>query len=221
MNIKQLSAENRPRERLERQGSSALSSAELLALILKSGTQKENILEICQKLLAKYGLENLATCSLEQLMAEHGIGKAKACQIVALFELYRKLPQSQIQQRTIRTAQEAAEIYLPKLGHLKHEQFFAVYLDVKNKIIADEQITKGILNASLIHPREVFHGALKHLAHSLIVLHNHPSGDPTPSTDDLEITKRLQKTGEIMGIPLLDHIILGKDIWWSWKEHKA
>ncbi len=213
-----MSSENRPRERLEAQGAAALSQAELLAIILKSGTQKENVLEICQKLCAKYSLEQLADCSLQELMSEHGIGKAKASQLIAVFELLRRARQSKTTGAEIRKAEDVARMFEHKVSHLKHEEFLAVYVDAKNKVIAEESITKGILDASLIHPREVFHGAIKHLAHALIVIHNHPSGDPSPSEEDIEVTKKLAKTGEIMGIPLLDHVILGKERWWSWKE---
>ncbi len=213
-----MSAEDRPRERLQQQGAAALSNAELLAMMLKSGTKKENVLEICHKLLAKYGLEKLSSCSLAELQEEYGIGTAKACQIVALFELYRRLPVSKGNQQIVRNATEIATFYLPKLQHLQQEHFLAVYLDTKNRIIGDNTITIGILNASLIHPREVFYHAIKHLADGLIVIHNHPSGDPQPSKEDLDVTKRLAKTAEIMGIRFVDHIILGKDSWWSWKE---
>ena len=217
MNILQFAPENRPRERLKSQGSAVLSNAELLALILKSGTKTENVLEICQKLLAKYSLSGLSRCTLGELQQEHGIGYAKACQLLAVFELYKRTPTPQ-QARPITQAADVAEVYLPKLAHLQKEHFIALYLDTKHRIICDQTITIGILNVSLIHPREVFHGAIKNVAHSVVVLHNHPSGDPTPSAEDLGVTKRLAKTGEVMGIPLLDHIILGNNSWWSWKE---
>ncbi len=220
MKIVEMSAENRPRERLERHGPEALSNAELLALILKSGTKKENVLEICQKLLSKYPLEKLASCTAAQLTSEHGIGRAKAYQIMAIFELYTRTNSIKIQKVIIRCAQDIAKLYIPALKKLQNEQFIAIYLDTKNRIICDQVISMGILNASILHPREVFHGAIKNLAHSLIVVHNHPSGDPTPSEEDIQITKRLHKTGEIMGILLLDHIIIGNEIWWSWKESR-
>src|SRR3989338_3604671 len=220
MKITDMSAENRPSERLEQEGPQVLSTAELLAIILKSGTKKENVLEIAQKLLSKYGLEKLSSCSLQELCAEYGIGKAKASQLVALFELYQRIPQQRKEAIAVRRAADIAALYLPKMKHLQKEQFIAVYLDVKNKIISDQTITVGILNASVIHPREVFHGAIKQLAHSVIVLHNHPSGDPAPSDEDMEVTKRLSQTGEIMGIQIVDHIVLGHDRWWSWQEHK-
>jgi len=220
MKITDLAPENRPRERLQKEGPRSLSPAELLAIILKSGTKKENILEISNRLISKYGLQNLAHCSLQQLQQHYGIGPARASQVIALFELYTRIGCAQ-DKKKISCAKDVAELYLPKTQALQKEYFIALYLDTKNNIIAEETITIGILNSSLVHPREVFHGAIKHLAHSVIVLHNHPSGDPEPSAEDLEITKNLVKSGKLMGIPLLDHVILGKNNWWSWAENKA
>ncbi len=217
MKITDLAPENRPRERLQSEGAQALSPAELLAIILKSGTKKENVLEISNRLISKYGLQNLSSCSLQQLQQQYGIGPARASQIVALFELHQRVNYN-TEKKKITCAKEVAELYLPKTQSLQKENFIAVYLDAKNNLIAEETITVGILNSSLIHPREVFHGAIRHLAHSLIILHNHPSGDPEPSEEDLRITSILAKTGKLMGIPLLDHVILGKDCWWSWAE---
>ncbi|MBI2125517.1 DNA repair protein RadC [Candidatus Woesearchaeota archaeon] len=219
MKITDLAPENRPRERLQKEGAPALSSAELLAIILKSGTKKENVLEISNRLISKYGLHNLPHCSLPQLQQQYGIGPARASQLVALFELYTRM-NCKNELKKISSAKDVAELYFPKIQSLQKEHFMAIYLDTKNNIVAEETITVGILNSSLIHPREVFHGAIKHLAHTVIVLHNHPSGDPEPSLEDLQVTKVLEKTGKIMGIPLLDHIILGKDSWWSWADSR-
>jgi DNA repair protein RadC len=217
MKITDILPENRPRERLESSGAGVLSSAELLAIILKSGTKKENVLEICNKLLSKHGLSNLPSCTLQELCEEHGIGKAKASQIVALFELYRRIPQKN-NIKIITCAKDVASIYLPKLRHLQQEHFVAIYLDTKNKIICDQTLTIGTLNSSVIHSREVYNGAIRNLANGVIVIHNHPSGDPKPSMEDLEVTNRLREAGEIIGIRFLDHIIIGKEKWWSWKE---
>ncbi|MEK6809706.1 MAG: DNA repair protein RadC [Nanoarchaeota archaeon] len=217
MKITDLAPENRPRERLQKEGPQALSPAELLAIILKSGTKKENILEISNRLIATHGLQNLSHCTLSQLQQQYGIGPARASQIIALFELYNRVNYNP-EKKKISCAKEVAEMYLPKIQSFQKEYFIAIYLDTKNNIIAEETISVGILNSSLVHPREVFHGAIKHLAHSIIVVHNHPSGDPEPSQEDLQITKVLEKTGKVMGIPLLDHIILGKGLWWSWSE---
>jgi DNA repair protein RadC len=220
MKLHDISPENRPRERLEFQGPGALSDAELLALILKSGTQKNNVLEMCQKILSKYGLDGLSTTTLHELQQEHGIGKAKASQVIALFELYKRTQRVTTVKKTIESAAEIALIYTPRMKHLTKEHFLAVYLDTKNKIICDQVITVGTLNASLVHPREVFHGAIKNLANSVVVLHNHPSGDPTPSEEDLKVTEKLVATGEVMGIDLLDHLIITKNGYWSWNEQK-
>lgn len=217
MKITDLAPENRPRERLQKEGASSLSPAELLAIILKSGTKKENILEISNHLISRYGLQNLSSCSLQQLQQQYGIGPARASQIIALFELHNRIGCTQ-EKKKIKCAREIAELFLHKTQSLQKEHFIAVYLDAKNNIIAEEIVTVGILNSSLVHPREVFHGAVKHLAYSVIVLHNHPSGDPEPSNEDMHITKILEKTGKLMGIPLLDHVILGKNSWWSWSE---
>ncbi|PIN73944.1 hypothetical protein COV20_02420 [Candidatus Woesearchaeota archaeon CG10_big_fil_rev_8_21_14_0_10_45_16] len=219
MKLTDFSPENRPRERLQKEGPQSLSTAELLAIILKSGTQKENVLEMAQRLLGKYGLEKMSSCSLQELQEQHGIGTAKACQIVSLFELYRRIPLKN-ESIKIRKAEDIANIYLPKLSHLKKEQFVAVYLDTKFNVISEQIITIGTLNSSLVHSREVFHGAIKNLAHAVIVLHNHPSGDPQPSEEDLQVTEALLEAGDVIGIKLLDHVIIGKDTWWSWKEHQ-
>ncbi len=217
MNLTSFAPENLPRERLQAQGAGALSNAELVALILKSGTAQQNILDLCQKLLAKYSLEQLGQASLQQLQQEHGIGVAKASQLLAVFELGKRLA-PRMGEKSVKNAREVAEVYLKRFADEKQEHFIAVYLDTKHRVIADQIITKGTLNSSLIHPREVFHGAIKHCAHSLIILHNHPSGDPTPSEEDLKVTRVLQETGEMMQIPVIDHIILGQGTWWSWRE---
>lgn len=218
MKITDYSPENRPRERLAKEGPHALSNAELLALILKSGTKKENIIELCNKLLAKYSLKQLSQCTLVELTHEHGIGLAKASQLLAVFELYQRIPSQQSNSPIIRSAKDISTLFLPKLSSLNKEHFLVVYLDTKNRIIKEETISIGTLNSSLIHPREVFHGAIKHCANSIIVIHNHPSGDPTPSSEDLEVTTRLQQSAQILNIKFLDHIIIGKTTWWSWRE---
>lgn len=217
MKLQEIAPEHRPRERLAQFGAQTLSTAELLALVLKSGTKQENILDLCHKLLAKYGLAGLAQASLKELQQEHGVGTAKAAQIMALFELAQR---TSFQTATIpiKNAKMIAELYLGKFQTASKEQVLALYLDTKHKIIHEEMITLGLLNASLIHPREIFHGAVKQMAHTVIVIHNHPSGDPTPSEEDLTITEKLAQAGEIVGIRLLDHIILGKNSWWSWRE---
>lgn len=221
MKIKDMSLDNQPRERLKRTGPQSLSQAELLAIIIKTGTMRENVVEICHKLISKYTLDGLSTATLRELSKEHGIGPAKASQIISLFELYRRLPKNNPSKKKVQTSKDLANIYLPKFRDTKKEHFLAIFLDTQKNIIKDKIITIGILNSSLIHPREVFQPAIKNLAHSVIVIHNHPSGNPNPSPEDLKITTFLQKTGEIVGIPLLDHLILGHSSWWSWSEGKV
>ncbi len=218
MKIQDIPAENRPRERLQRQGAAALSSAELLALILKSGTRGCNILDLCNGLLTKYPLEQLAQCTLSQLMREHGIGHAKGAQILAVFELYKRLPVREMKSEAVTSAKDIAPRYMAQFKDVQQEHFMAIYLDVKHKIIADQMISKGTLTSAMVHPRDVFHGAIKHCAQAVIVIHNHPSGDPMPSEEDLRVTQVLRKTGALMDIPLLDHIIVGSEEWYSYRE---
>ncbi|HLC52817.1 MAG TPA: DNA repair protein RadC [Candidatus Nanoarchaeia archaeon] len=215
MKLKELALEHRPRERLQRQGSGALSTAELLAIILRSGSKTENVLDLSQRLLANPDFLKL---SYPQLIQAKGIGPAKACQILAFVELIKRFIIPKMEGTIVKCAEDITGIYVPKLSSLEKEQCMVIYLDTKNKIIKDEIVSIGILNASLIHPREIFHGAIKNLANSIIVLHNHPSGDPTPSEEDLKVTKRLYRTGELLGIQLLDHIIIAGSSYWSWSS---
>ncbi|MBI4983572.1 DNA repair protein RadC [Candidatus Woesearchaeota archaeon] len=217
MRIKDFSSEQRPRERLAKYGSSALSDVELLAVILKVGNKHENVIEMSQRLIAKYGLGHLASCSLAELQQIKGIGRAKASEILALFELARRANICNVEKRSIRSAKEVFDYFYPKLANSMQEQFSLLLLDTKNKIIKEETISIGLLNASLVHPREVFKLAIKESAHSVIVVHNHPSGDPTPSPEDEEVTKKLIEAGELLGIKVLDHVIVGGENYFSMK----
>ena len=218
MKLQDILPEHRPRERLEKQGSQSLTNAQLLALILKSGTKKENILDLSEHLLAKHTLSGLLNASLAELEEEHGIGRAKACQILALAELSKRTNSTSTVKKRINCASDVASLFLPKLSLLNQEHVISLHLDTKNNLLSEQLVTKGTLNESLIHPREVFHGAIKNLASAVIIMHNHPSGDPTPSESDLKVTKILEKTGDLIGITFLDHIIIGKNSFWSWKE---
>ncbi len=208
--------ENRPRERLQQHGPTTLSTAELLAIIIKSGTKQQDIITLCNTLLSKYSLQQLSHCTLQELTQLHGIGPARASQILALFELNRRTTQTKKQ--TIKTPEDIASLYQKKLQHLQQEHLIALYLDTKNNIIKDQTITIGTINASLIHPREIFHGAIKNLAKSIVIIHNHPSGDPTPSESDITATHQIHEVGQLVNIPLIDHIIIGKNSYWSWQE---
>ena len=220
MRIKDISLENRPRERLEKQGPQVLSDAELLAVILKTGNKEENVIDMSNRLISKYGFDKLSVCSINELKEINGIGSAKACQIVALFELNKRHSYSKLQGKPIKTAKDVFEYCSPKLSNLDREQFMILHLDTKNRVIKDEIVSIGVLDGAIVHPREVFKSAIKESAHSVILVHNHPSGDPTPSDEDLEMTNRLFSAGELLGIKVLDHVIVGKEMHYSFMDNR-
>jgi DNA repair protein RadC len=220
MRIKDISTENRPRERLEKQGATALSDAELLAIILKIGNKQENVVDMSNRLLSKYGIAKLSSCSLKELQAIKGIGKAKACQILALFELNKRHTLAKQNGKPLKSAKDVFQYVEPKLAHLDRECFMVLHLNTKNCVLKEEVVSLGTLNSSLIHPRELFKSAIKESAHSIILTHNHPSGDPEPSEEDYEITERLFDAGELLSIKILDHVIIGKNRYYSFKENK-
>lgn len=214
--IKDLPKVERPREKLIQYGPEKLSNSELLAILLHSGKKGENIIELANKILKRFGKDKLPYLTFNDLKDYSGLGPAKACQIIACFELGKRLLKD-----------KKAEIYLtPKdiweelkdLRNHKKEHFVIFYLDSRNQEIKREVISVGSLNANLVHPREVFEPAVRHLAAQIILAHNHPSGDPEPSEDDLEITKRLVEAGKILGIGVIDHIIIVKTGFISFKE---
>ncbi len=214
LTIRDLPVEERPRERLAKFGAQALSNAELLALILRTGTTEETVIDVALKLLKKSdgNLVSLFSSSLNELQETNGIGLAKAAQIQACFELGKRF--ATIKQNNggvVRNDEDVAELLIPQMRFLDKEVFKVVMLDSRNKIIKIQDISVGTLNASLVHPREVFKVALKESAASIILVHNHPSGDPTPSTADIEMTKTLVSLGRVMDILVLDHIIIGGD----------
>ena len=214
--------EERPREKLIRLGSQAVSSAELIAILLGQGTARINAVELAKKLLRRFGtLEALSKASLKELQSIPGIGPAKAVTLLAAFQLYRNLQKETAERQIVsfRNPQQVAQIYQPILGHLKQEVFYAVFLDAAMQRIADMEITRGTTDASLIHPREVFNAAVRHMAKGIIVLHNHPSGRLQPSIEDQKITDRLVSSGKILDIPVYDHLIITADGFYSFKEH--
>ncbi len=220
MHLKEYAEEQRPRERLIKSGASALSDAEILALILKIGNREENVIELSQRLIAKFGLEKLSNCSLHELQQIKGIGQAKACEILAVFELAKRARINYSERKFIRSPLDVFRHFQAKLGELKQEQFYLLLLDTKNFVTKEELIAIGTLNASIIHPREVFKPAIKESAYAVVMVHNHPSGDPNPSTEDLQVTEKLAEAGELLGIKLVDHVIIGNGKYWSWKEKK-
>ncbi|MBU4502279.1 MAG: DNA repair protein RadC [Nanoarchaeota archaeon] len=218
MRIKDMSEENRPRERFQRLGATALSDAELLALVLQQGTNGENVIDMSNRLLFRYGIDKLSDLSLNELQEIKGIGPAKAMQIKALFEFNKRYSLSKKNGKPIKSAKDVFEYASQKLLGADKEHFMILHLDSKNRVIKDETVSIGTLNASLIHPREIFKSAIRESANAIILVHNHPSGDPTPSEEDEEITKRLFDAGELLNIKLLDHVIVGDEGCWSWRE---
>jgi DNA repair protein RadC len=219
MRLHDLDPDNRPRERFLLSGPLSLSSAELLALILRSGTKKSNIIDICNEIIARFGLEKLPDVSIAELQQISGIGKAKAMQIVSVFELSRRINHSRNLNRKIHAARDVFEYMEGRIPDGTKEHLFVLHLNTKNQIVKNELVSIGTLNASLIHPREVFKAAIRESSHAIILVHNHPSGDVEPSNADKQVTTLLKQAGAIIQIELLDHIIIGKAGWFSFREN--
>lgn len=209
--IKNWPAEERPREKLIRRGAEGLSDGELLAIIMRIGNKRGSAVDIARELLTIFGgLGSLINLSMAELCSIEGIGPAKAAQIKAALELGRRtLSEPLSTEIKVVSGKAIYSHYYPYLKNLKKEIFKVILLDGKNKIIRDVTVSEGGLNLNIVHPREVFNPAIRDSALSIIALHNHPSGDPTPSLEDIELTKRLVSAGNILGIRLLDHIIIG------------
>ncbi len=217
--MKELPADERPREKILRNGSASLSNAELLALIIGTGTRKDTAIGLAQRLLTKIeGLRGLLDYSMEELMEVEGIGLAKAAQLKAVAELVMRIPGGVEEETVIKSPQEASKALMPRLRYLKQENFSIVLLNTKNRIIAIETVTTGGLNSSIVHPREVFNRAIRRSSAAIILAHNHPSGDPSPSQEDIRVTRRLMDVGQMVGINVLDHIIIGDGNYMSLKE---
>ncbi len=217
--IHDMKKEERPRERLIKNGSASLSDSELLAIILRTGSRKENVLNLSQRILSEFNLKQLSAINHAQLMKIHGIKESKAAQIAACFEIARRLESfSEDERPKINSPEDVYRRIYPKMREQKKECFIELCLDTKNQIIKEETISIGTLNANIVHPREVFRTALAESAAHIIVAHNHPSGDPAPSREDIEITRKLKEAGNIIGIAVLDHIIIGDGRHFSMKE---
>ena len=213
MRINEIALEQRPRERLKTKGLDNLNDSELLAIILQNGTHGENVIDLSHRLIASFGLEKLNSLSLTELMKIKGIKLGKASKLIAAFELSKRVSSGRICEKIVKNPSDIASYYTEKLKDMKKECFIAVFLDSKNKIIKDEVISVGTLNSSLVHPREVFKEAIKNSANSIILVHNHPSGDVEPSDEDYRVNKILVETGNLVGIKILDHFIVGGEKW--------
>ncbi|GGA85937.1 UPF0758 protein YsxA [Ornithinibacillus halotolerans] len=218
--IKDVPKEDRPRERLLTLGASHLSNQELIAILLGSGTKNESVMDLANRLLMHFeGLKLLKDATIEELTAIKGIGKAKGVLILSALELGKRLSQYKPNERyVIRSPEDGADYVMEEMRNLNQEHFVAIFLNTKNQIIHRQTIFIGSLNASIVHPREVFREAVKRSAASIIVAHNHPSGDPTPSQEDIHVTRRLVESGKMIGIELLDHLIIGDRKFVSLKE---
>lgn len=220
MKIKDLPEQNRPRERFLKHGPEALSDSELFAIILRTGTLDENVIDMSNRLIAEYGLDKLFECSLKELQKIKGIGPGKAMQILAMSELGKRYNQSKNQIKHIKSAKDVFDLFHEKLKEEKQENFFILMLNNKNYVIGEKFITKGTLDLSIAHPREIFKPAIKNSASKIILIHNHPSGDPFPSGQDLRITNKLKEVGEMLDIALIDHVIIGKESGWSCETNR-
>jgi DNA repair protein RadC len=220
MLIRDYEKNDRPRERLVNDGPESLSTQELLAIILRTGTKNESVLQLSNQILKHFdGLRMLMNASIEEMISIKGIGVTKAIQLIASFELGKRINRLQFEDRySVKSPDDCAKYMMDEMRFLQQEHFVCLYLNTKNQIIARETIFIGSLNASIVHPREVFKEAFRRSAASIICLHNHPSGDPAPSREDIDVTKRLVECGKIIGIELLDHIIIGEHKYVSLKE---
>ncbi|MCK8828230.1 DNA repair protein RadC [Natroniella acetigena] len=218
LTIKDMPSEERPREKLVKYGATTLSTAELLALILRTGSKKRTALDLANKLLTVCeGIKCLVDLSIEELQQIKGIGLAKASQLKAVAELSKRLISTHSDLTKISSPEDIAQFMIPKLKDFHQESFQIVLLNTKNEIIGVREIFKGTLNNSIVHPREVFRPAIKKSSAAIILAHNHPSGDVRPSQEDIEVTKRLVQVGELVGIEVLDHLIIGVDDYFSLK----
>lgn len=219
--IKELPIDERPREKLLRYGCAFLSNSELLAILIGTGTKDRSALSVAHRVLSmeKTGLSFLADCTPEELCNVEGIGIAKSCKVIAAIELGKRIAQSPGERRyAVGAPEDVAALYMEEMRHLKKEYFKVLLLNTKNEILSAENASIGNLNSSIVHPREVFRSAVKKGAAAIIVIHNHPSGNPAPSQNDLDITRRLKEAGELLGIPVLDHLIIGDGTFISLKE---
>lgn len=211
---------DKPRERLLTYGPEQLTNQELLAIIINTGTKDETVLDVANNILNQVGnVRDIRYLTLQELREVKGIGEKKAVILLAMIELAVRMHTHSLEDKIrIKTPQCVADLLMERMRYYTQEHFIGLYLNTKNVVIHEQLIFKGSLNASIVHPREVFKEAVKRSAANIIVAHNHPSGDPTPSVEDIEATKRLMNCGTMFGIELLDHIIIGDGTFISIKE---
>lgn len=220
--MKELPKSERPREKLVMNGPESLSNPELLAILLRTGKAGLSAIDLSRRILCASadGLSYLGRCRVDELMKIDGIGQAKSCQLLAALELGKRMAKLEKAERfDVHSPKDVANRYMSELRFLEKEVFKVIYLNTKNEILKDENISTGSLNASIVHPREVFKPAIVNSSNAVILMHNHPSGNPFPSQEDIQITKRLSEAGELIGIKVLDHIVIGDGKYHSLKEN--
>jgi DNA repair protein RadC len=218
--LRDIPVNERPRERMMNYGANSLSNSELVALLLRTGSKKESVISLASRVLTyAQGLKSLTSLTYHELSGIYGVGPAKAIQLLAGIELGRRIGRAlPLDKYQILTPNDAAEFVMEELQYESQEHFLCVFLDTKNRVINKKYIFKGTLNSSLVHPREIFREAIRHNSASVVCYHNHPSGDPTPSAEDIKVTRKLLKAGSILGIRLVDHVIIGDHSYFSMKE---
>ncbi|WP_153726518.1 RadC family protein [Heliorestis convoluta] len=219
LRITDLPQELRPRERMVQAGPQGLSNGELLAILLRTGTRQETAVDLAHRILHSGGLRFLAEASIDDLSTIKGLGLAKSAQIKSAVELGRRIAASTPETKTIiRSPEDVSRLVMEEMRFLDKEVFRALALNTKNHVLSIEDISVGSLSSAIVHPRELFKALIRKSAAAVVLLHNHPSGDPTPSREDREITRRIVEGGRILGIEVLDHIIIGDNRYASLKE---
>ncbi|AQY51278.1 hypothetical protein PWEIH_11510 [Listeria weihenstephanensis FSL R9-0317] len=220
MFMREMAQTDKPRERLQKKGVSSLSNIELLAIILETGSKTESVVELANKVINQYlEIGELKDATLQELTQIKGIGLAKAAKVLAAVEIGKRMGQQRIiESPIIRGPQDGANLVMQEMSLLSQEHFHCFFLSTRNRLLHRETIFIGSLNSSVVHPREIFKQAMKYSAASVMCFHNHPSGDASPSPQDVTVTKRLKKVGDLLGIPLIDHIIIGNNVYTSLKQ---
>ena len=219
--IKDLDLDLRPRERLKKYGVASLGDDELLAIILRCGTKSISVKDLSNEILNKIGkINNLENATLEELMSIKGVKEAKAISILAAIELGKRVLKKDYGEIVINNNRVIYDLLKYDYVNSYQEKFIALFLDTKNKLITKEEIFKGTVSQAMIHPREIFKLAVKHSASSIIIVHNHPSGNSMPSKADIDLTDKLKESGKILGIPVIDHIVIGYNNYYSFYDNK-
>lgn len=222
--IKEIPLNDRPREKMAANGAAVLTDAELIAILLRTGTAEKSAIDIASEMTADGGLyKRLAGITrLNELTNIKGLGQAKAATVLAALEIGRRIASAKpIEKIHLSCPQDVADFLMPRLRYEAKEQFVVILLNNKNKVIGTEVVSEGSLSSSVVHPREVYAPAILHHAAAIMVAHNHPSGDPKPSIEDEEVTRQLLRSGKVLGIPMIDHVIIGDGNYYSFLENEA